>query len=62
MQRSITDKLGRHVSGWRIKDAGSSGRGGGEVSVRRREKVGRKEEETQSGGRKMRKGDGLPGC
>lgn len=43
MQRSITDKLGRHVSGWRIKDAGSSGSGGG-VGVRRREKVGRKEE------------------
>lgn len=40
MRRSITDKLGRHVSGWRIKDGG---RGGG-VSVRGREKVGRKEE------------------
>lgn len=39
MRRSITDKLGRHVSGWRIKDGG---RGGG-VSVRGREK-GRKEE------------------
>lgn len=40
MRRSITDKLGRHVSGWRIKDGG----GEGGVSVRGREKVGRKEE------------------
>lgn len=40
MRRSITDKLGRHVSGWRIKDGGR--REG--VSVREREKVGRKEE------------------
>lgn len=40
MRRSITDKLGRHVSGWRIKDGGRGER----VSVRGREKVGRKEE------------------
>lgn len=61
MQRSITDKLGRHVSGWRIKDAGSSGRGGRGGREEKGE-GGEKGGETQSGGRKMRKGDGLPGC
>lgn len=58
MRRSITDKLGRHVSGWRIKDGG---RGGGSESEGKGE-GGEKRGETQSGGRKMRKGDGLPGC
>lgn len=59
MRRSITDKLGRHVSGWRIKDGG---RGGGGSEREGKGEGGEKRGETQSGGRKMRKGDGLPGC